>query len=185
MLILLIRQLVFAQEYAVDKGASIISGVVSFESSGGDLYGSNRNTLFVFAPSFSHLVSRNFLIGGIIEYAGQWDGSYNATQIAFGPHLGFAAGNETSTTFPYFVAGFHYITSNSNYGSFFGSTSLSGTEISLGAGAIVAMKKHLGMNVSFNFDFASLGNDGNSRSGNTFSIGLGISGLLFKENSSK
>ncbi len=184
MLIVLAHQ-VQAQDFAVDKGASIISGVVSFESSGGDLYGSNRNTLFVFAPSFSHLVARNFFIGGTIEYAGQWNGSYSATQIAFGPHLGFAAGNESSTSFPYLAAGFRYITSSSNYGRFLGSSSFSGTEISLGAGVIVAMKKHLGLNAGFNFDITTLGKDGNSSSGNTFSIGLGLSGLLFKESSSK
>ncbi len=124
-------------------------------------------------------------MGVTIEYAGQWNGTYNASQIAFGPHPGFAAGNESSTSFPYPAAGFRYNTSGPDNRNFSGSASLSCTEIPLGAGVIVAMKKHLGLNVDFNFDITTLGRDGNSRSGNTFSIRLGLSGLLFKQSSSK
>lgn len=182
-----ISQSSFAQEYAVDKGATIISGSFGFESSGGDLYGNDRASTLQFTPSFSHLVAKNFFIGGTIEFAGQWQGGASLTSFAIGPHLGYAGGSASSNVFPYFIFGFRYITSSIDFGDGFfgGSSSVSGTDFMLGLGTIVALKKHLGLTVGVNFDFVTLGDDGESESGNTISLGVGLCGLLFKSGETK
>ncbi len=170
-----------AQQYASGKGATILSGMISFQSNGGDLYGSDRINFLQITPSFSSMVANNFALGGSLEFAGQWEGGASITSVAIGPHLGWIGGTEASTSFPYFIVGFRYISQSVDFGSpLFGSSTASGTNISVNGGTIVALRKHLGLNIGIRFDLVTLSQNSQSESGNIISIGAGLSGLLFK-----
>jgi hypothetical protein len=173
-----------AQEYAVDKRATWLSGTAGFSSHGGDLYGRRQNT-FVLAPSFSHFVVSNFFIGAAAEVGYRSEGNFNSTILGIGPHLGLAGGNLNSTVFPYFAVGvqFHYETS-SHY-SFSGAQDLHGIDLAFGAGMVATLKAHLGLTFEAAFHLLNMNISGESVYGNTTSIGIGLTGLFFKGTSAK
>jgi hypothetical protein len=186
--ITMLSNVTYAQEYAVDKGATWFSGMAGFSSQGGEFYsgkGGKRLTTVVFTPSFNQFVVKNFFIGASVELAAQTQGSFDATTLAVGPHLGVAAGNINSTVFPYFSAGIRFYSTSADYGSFFGSQEYKGTDVVLAAGVTSTMKAHIGLSIEGAFHLLSLSSGSNSESGNSFSLGIGITGLFFKGTSSK
>lgn len=136
----------FAQEFAVDKGATFISGVASFTSQGGELfedYDGNNASTFNLSPNVNFFVAKNFFIGGGLEFAHEKQGDYTSNNIGLGPQIGYAFGNENSTAFPYFDVGLRYYGMSVDYGS--GNSEGSGTDIFLGAGIVIPVKSHLGI----------------------------------------
>ena len=175
---------VSAQQYAIDKKATIISGSGSFMSQGGDLFediDGNKATTFTFTPNINHFITKNFFIGGSLEFSTKSQGDYNSNGIGIGPQIGYAFGGPQSKAFPYLDLGIRYYLMNTDYGS--GDDILfSGSDISLGFGVIVPIKAHIGLIFEGGYRMMDLKDkDSNdSYSGNIFSIGVGIAGLLFQ-----
>jgi hypothetical protein len=172
----------FAQEYAVDKGATFISGVASFTSQGGELfkdYDGNNASTFNLSPSVNYFVAKNFFVGGGLEFAHEKQGDYKTNSIGIGPQIGYAFGNENSTAFPYFDVGLRYYGMNIDYGS--DNSEGSGTDIFFGAGIVVPVKSHLGITIEAGYHMMDIKEKetDTSYSGNIFAIGIGIVGLLF------
>ena len=174
-----------AQQYAIDKKATIINGLVSFMSKGGDLFmdsDGNKSTSFIITPNFNHFITKNLFVGGGIDLSTESQGDYGYNGIGIGPQIGYAFGGPQSTAFPYLELGIRYYTMNVNYG-LGDSYHYSGSDIALGFGVIVPIKPHLGLIIGGGYHIMDLKDkDSNDNySGNILSIGIGIAGLLFKD----
>jgi len=179
-----LTELLFCQEYAVDKGASFVGGNVSFTSQGGDLFAdeeNNRATTFTMTPSINHFILKNFCIGGGIALSSQTQGRARINSVGVGPQIGYVFGKPSSTAFPYFDAGVRYYSMTSDNVSYIDSN-VNGTDIFFGFGVLVPLKSHVGMAFEGEYHRMDLKgqNTGPSTSGDIFSIGIGIVGLLYK-----
>jgi hypothetical protein len=165
------------QQYALDKGASFITGNISLKSQGGELYtgsSSDRLQTWTLTPSYNKFVSKNFFIGAGIDMTYMSQGSSSARILGIGPQLGFASGNETSTSYPYFILGAKYMDMKIS-----DNIKPTGSDIFIGFGIIMPLKEHLGISFEGTYHAVSLSFEGVSQSGNTLSIGVGIVGLLY------
>ncbi|TKG95212.1 porin family protein [Puteibacter caeruleilacunae] len=172
----------FAQEYAVDKGAYLISGTVSFSNMNGELfedYNGDGVTAFQLAPKVNYFVAKNFFVGGGLDWSHQKQGDVKTNNIGFGPQFGYAFGDENSTAYPYLDAGLRYYGVKVDSGS--SDSKASGTEIFFGAGIVVPVRSHIGITFEAGYHIMNLEDKDSdvSASGNIFGIGIGISGLLF------
>lgn len=170
----------FSQIYALDEGAAIISGMASFASQRGDLFGdNNRNDINVFtlAPAFDYFIMPNVSLGAGLAYTGYSQGDFNSSSIEIGPSLGYFIGDENSNNFPYFFGRIHYSITGSR------DQVISGTDISFGLGLIAPIQNrgHLGFSIEAGYhilDFKKKWWD-RSLSGNKIVLGVGIVGLIF------
>jgi hypothetical protein len=176
---------VSAQQYAVDKKATIISGSLSFTSQGGDLFedfDGNKATTFSFTPNINHFITKNIFFGGSLELTTESQGDYKFTGTGIGPQIGVAFGGSQNKAYPYLDLGLRYYTMKSDFGS--GSdVKFSGSDLSLGFGVIVPLKSHIGLIFEGGYHMMNLKDKDSkdSYSGKIFSIGAGIAGLLFKD----
>jgi hypothetical protein len=175
---------VSAQQYAIDKKATIISGYGSFMSQGGDLFedtDGNKGNTFNFQPSIIHFITKNFFLGGSLEFLVESQGDYKSNGVGIGPQIGYAFGGPQSNAFPYLDLGLRYYSMSVDLGS--GSDmQFGGSDIALGFGVIVPIKSHIGLIFEGGYHIMSLKDKDTSDnySGNIFSIGIGIAGLLFQ-----
>lgn len=177
--------IVSGQEYAIDKKATIISGTASLMNQGGDLFeGSNGKhaTTITFTPNINHFITRNFFVGGGIELSNQSQGNYKSNSISIGPQIGYAFGNSSSKAFPYIDLGIRYYSSTENFDAMSGDLKITGSEILLGFGVIVPVNTHIGLIFEGGYQKLNIKNKQYNieSSGNIFSMGVGIAGLLFK-----
>lgn len=180
-----ISSLLSAQQYAVDKKATIIAGSGIFMRQGGDLFEDSNGesaTTVTFTPSINHFITKNLFIGGGMEFSKESQGDYNANSIGIGPQIGYAFGNSNSTVFPYLDLGIRYYSMTADYG-YGDDYQFSGSDISLGFGLIIPLKTHLGLIFEGGYHMMDLKNKDldDTASGNVFSIGIGIAGLLYQE----
>lgn len=175
---------VSAQQYAIDKKATIISGSGSFMSQGGDLFedtDGNNATTITFSPNINHFITKNFFIGGGIEFSTESQGDYKSDGIGIGPQIGYVFGGPQSKALPYLDLGIRYYKMNVDYG-FADDYQISGSDISLGFGVIVPIKAHIGLIFEGGYHMLDLKDkdSDDTLSGNILSIGVGIAGLLFQ-----
>lgn len=168
----------FSQDYAVDKGAFILSGTGGFISQGGDLYediDENRLTTFSLTSTVNYFVIRNVFIGAGLSYNRMAQGDFSVSTLGIGPTVGYAFGKTEGKIYPYFAAGIQL------YSLGAAGDTTSGSDIAISAGMIISIKEHLGLIVEVGYHFQNLKNEAwpESLSGNIFSIGIGIAGLLF------
>jgi len=179
---LVIGNFVWAQEYAVDKKAIMISGVASFNSQSGELFEDSENnkaTTFNLSPSVNYFLVKNFFAGGGMTFNSETQGDYKSSTLAFGPQVGYAFGKAESNVFPYIDFGLRCYFFGYDYN---GNTyNLMGSSSFVGAGIIFALKSHIGITLEGNYNMVDLEEkDGDvTYSGNTFTIGIGITGLFF------
>lgn len=175
--------IVSAQQYAIDKKATIITGSGILMSQGGDLFedtDGNNATTITFAPTIDHFIIKNLFIGGGIEFSAKSQGDYSSNAIGIGPQIGYVFGSPNSTALPYLDLGIRYYKMNVDYGV--GDDSqISGSDIILGFGVIIPVKKHIGLIFEGGYHMMDLKDkdSDDSDSGNILSIGIGIAGLLF------
>ncbi|MBS0010411.1 MAG: hypothetical protein KFF49_03320 [Bacteroidales bacterium] len=173
-----------AQQYAIDKKATIILGSGSFMSQGGDLFedlDGNKATAFTFTPSIYHFITKNFYIGGSLEFTTESQGDYSFNGVGIGPGIGYAIGGPQSQVFPYFELGMLYYKMNADYGT--GDDSqFAGSDIYLGFGVIIPIKEHIGLIFGSAYHMIDLKDKDfdDNYSGNVFSIAVGIAGLIFQ-----
>jgi hypothetical protein len=181
-----LSSMIFGQEYAIDKKATMLSLMGSYTSSGGKLFedASNNNVqTFTLTPSFNHFVSKNFFIGGGLETSNQTQGGSSVKSFGFGPLIGYAFGKSNSTAFPYIDLGLRYysITSDGGYG-YNTSVSAAGTDLFFDFGVIFPIKDHVGLTFeggdqSLKLKMSDYTNV--TKTGNIFSFSMGFVGLLF------
>ena len=175
---------VLAQQYAVDKKATIISGTGSFMSQGGDLFediDGNKATTFTFTPNLNHFITKNFFIAGSFEFSSESQGDYSSNGIGIGPQIGYAFGGPQSQVFPYLDLGIGVYKMIVDYGPS-DDFQFSGSDIFFGGGIIVPIKAHIGLVFEAGYHMLDLKDKdtGDSYAGNIFSIGVGISMLIFQ-----
>jgi hypothetical protein len=167
---------IMAQEYAIDKRATIIAGTSILTLQGGDLFNNSEGkgvTNFSFTPTVNHFVTKNLFIGLGVGFSSVSQGDYRTKAFGIGPQLGYAFGESTSTAFPFLDLGIRYYKNATDYGV--GNTQRSGSDISLGFGFIFPVKNHIGIIFEGGYHLLKL----DSNSGNFFSMGIGIAGLIF------
>ncbi|HLP75270.1 MAG TPA: outer membrane beta-barrel protein [Bacteroidales bacterium] len=173
-----------AQEYPIDKKAVIISGSGSLLSQGGDLYEGfekGRATIINVSPTINYFILKHLFIGAGFDFYQESQRNINNNLFGIGPQIGYAFGGPDGRVFPYIDMGFRYYSSKQYYGGIVSDLKRSGSDAVFGFGVIVPVKTHIGILFEGGYHIIRLKNKvydiGNS--GNTLSIGLGISGLLF------
>lgn len=186
MILVVLHSTLAAQEYAVDKKTTIISGTASYMN-GSAIYLDQEPFFFwnekdlkrvIFTPKVSHFVSKNFFIGGGLEFSSDKQSEYNS--FAIGPHIGYAFGISNGSVFPYVDLGIRYFNMKQRLRDveIYSVEKWAGSQIELGFGAIVPIKKHIGFQFEGGYQMIY---EKNKKVGKIFSIKIGIAGLIFKE----
>jgi len=162
------------QGLAIGKGASMITGLASFTSTGSGS-GSVRTNVLTISPSMDYFILNHFFVGGGFSYSNQSMISSTITQLGIGPEIGYAFGNQDSKAFPYINAGWNYISTNFNPSN--GASSANGSGVSVGLGMIIPIKSHIGFVVEGKYNTFSFSEFNESE--NIISLNIGIVGLLF------
>ncbi|HPG39553.1 MAG TPA: hypothetical protein PLP19_00155 [bacterium] len=171
LMILITSTCIFAQQYAIDKGAVIMSGTTTFSSYGGDLYerSGDRMTTLTIAPALNKFVGKNIFIGAALAYSKMSRGDNSSTTLGVGPTIGYAIGDAKSTNYPFLGVGISYYSVGDE------DDSTGGHDIKLSSGIIISSHKHIGIIIEAGYHMMSL----ESTKGDIITIGLGIAGLLF------
>lgn len=179
--IIFLATAVMAQEYAIDKGSTIVAGMASFTSQGGDLYADsddNRATSLTISPIVNHFFAPNVAIGAAVAYTreAQDDNSYHT--LGIGPTLSYFIGAAKSATFPYLSAGIRYYNIGNEGDEH---DTIGGTDIVLGGGILATINGHIGIVIEAGYHIMNLKHKDwdESMSGNIFSVGIGIAGLFY------
>jgi hypothetical protein len=178
LLLLFSATFAISQDYAVDKGAFILSGTGSFTSQGGDLYKDfegNRLSTFSLTSAADYFVVRNVFIGAGITYTRMSQGEDSMSTVGIGPTVGYAFGKAEGKSYPYIATGIQFYSVGAD------DETIPGTNIFIGAGMILSIKEHLGLVLEIGYNFQKLKHEdwAESESGNAFIISIGIAGLIF------
>jgi hypothetical protein len=176
--IVLLTSIAFSQDYAIDKGSKIISGMGSYASQGGDLFENSdgdRATTIMLMPILNYFIAPNISIGGGVAYTSKSQGDYSIHTIGIGPTIGYFIGDSNSKSYPYLAAGIRY------YSMGYDDDSISGTDIVIGGGVIAPVKDHIGIVIEAGYHIMNLKHKDwdESESGNIIMIGIGVAGLLY------
>ncbi|MBU1708051.1 hypothetical protein KKB28_09100 [bacterium] len=187
----------FAQEFAVDKKAMLISGSIAFSSSGGDLYviGDKRLTEINLTMTFDYFIARQVIIGLPLTFHRKYIGDYNFTAtIGIGPEIGYVYGKEKSQVLPYAKIGYQYVVMSSEnfmtayeYGAIGDGVQ---TDVIFSLGTLLLLQKHIGINPQISYHFQKHEADDGyysssysyrelSQSGNVLRFSIGLTGLLY------
>jgi len=187
--LLLFTGIAFAADYPVDKGSTIISGMFSFTNSSGELYEDEEGhsvTMLNLAPSVLTFVVANFALGGQLALTRASQGDASATGLAIGPKLAYFVGGPNSKAYPYFGMGFAYLrnTFEVEYNGYWGyereTYTISGTKFFFSAGVSIMVAPHLAIACEGVYNMDNLKPEhGESASGNTFAIAVGLAGFIF------
>lgn len=159
---------------ATDKGSSIISGMFSYSSQGGDLYAwdDERFNTFQLIPSFFYFVAPGIGLGADISYERMSQGDDSFTTWGAGPKIGYFM-DSGSNTIPFVAGGFNYLDMDDGD---------NGSRIKLGGGLLIR-KGHLAVSIEANYNIDRIkfefGGMSESESGNSFGISVGFAGLLY------
>lgn len=161
---------------ATDSRAAIVSGMLSFSSQGGDLYGGfddERLTTITIMPSFIYFVAPGIGIGGDLSYSRLSRGENSLTTWGVGPKIGYFM-DSGGNIIPFFAGGINYLSiSDEEDGE-------NGFRFKFGGGILIR-RDHMAISIEaayvidrFKFEGAS-----ESTTGNTIVIGVGFAGLLY------
>jgi len=163
----------YGPQYAVDKGSFMVAGSAGFASFGGDAYGGgDRVTVISFRPSLVYFAIPNVGVGGQIEFERTSFADEDRTFYGIGPVLSYFIGNETSRILPHFAISFLWGKQTDSF---------SQTVVHLGAGGTYLLIPQVGISaeVFYQFENYSPENAGQSASGNSAGVTLGISAFVF------
>ena len=167
-----------AQGYAIDQGALVLDGTVSYSSDGGDLYedadGNRVNTALV-NPSVLYFVAPGLAIGGELYVENASQGDFSLTTIGVGPEITYFFGGPESTVYPYVSAGLAYASLSSDF------FDASGIGFGFGAGAAFMLTNSVAITAGGSYDILNLSVDqvDETESGNTFRLEIGVAAFLF------
>ncbi|UCC43948.1 MAG: hypothetical protein JSU65_12675 [Candidatus Zixiibacteriota bacterium] len=167
----------------IDKGAWVLGGEMSFQSLSGDLYecGGDATTVVSFTPNFGAFVSPGFMMGIEADLLSVTECGDTDTWITIGPRISFYLRPQGSdfeakgTVLPYVAAFFHV-----------GSIDYSGlgdnitiTEFGAAAGAVFMASNSVGVNFGARFSSDKRTYRGDSASGTTVKVGVGITSFIY------
>ena len=167
-----------AQDYAVDQGAFVLGGTVSFSSDGGDLYenaeGDRVNTALL-NPGILYFISPGLAIGGELYVENVSQGDFSVTTIGIGPEIAYYFGDAESTVYPFVEAGISYASVSSDF------IDASGIGFGLGAGAAFMLTRSVAITAGGAYEISNLSVDqlDDTQSGNTIRLELGVAAFLF------
>ena len=165
-----------AQSEATSSGAQIISGAFAFSSQGGDLhenFGGDRQSNFLFTPSYLRFVMDKLAIGGSFSLNRISQGDASFTIWGIGPKASYFFDTDANSI-PYLGIGLGYRSIGSdgdNEGGF-------GYNI---GGGFMLRKDHLGVTIEAGYQGESFKPAGASDNitGNTLYISVGFAALLY------
>lgn len=162
---------------ATDRGAALISGIFSFTSQGGDLYGgfdNDRLTTIAIVPSLFYFVAPGIGIGGDLSYNRVSRGDFSATIWGVGPKIGYFV-DSGSNTIPFVAGGINYLSIGDD------DDSEGGLRFKFGGGILIR-KGHMAVSIEVSYVLDRFKFEGASESttGNTIAIGVGFAGFLYK-----
>lgn len=173
----------FSQEYAIDKGASFLSGSGGFSITKYTNSSSSNIIQFSLSASDNYFIAKGLFIGAVsgFGFSSQKDVSHSYS-INLGPQIGYAIGNIDSEVFPYVSAGFRY-GGSIHYQEIIYSGSnewVSSYTYTAGIGAIIPVKQHIGLIVRCTYTYSTSKNDYVNTDVGNFVIGFGMTGLFYK-----
>jgi len=167
---------VHGQGFAIGRGATMITGLASFTSTGYSS-GSDHTSVLTITPSINYFILDHFFIGGGFSYSNQSLNSGNITGLAIGPEIGYAFGKQDSKAFPYINAGWNFQSTKFDQ-SFYGLTDNNGSGVCFGLGMIIPLRSHVGFVLEGKYN--KLNYSELNESVDVISLNFGIVGLLFK-----
>ncbi|MBU1708052.1 hypothetical protein KKB28_09105 [bacterium] len=181
----------FSQDFAIDKGALLVSGMLEYSSHTGDMYEGryfHRSTEFAFTQTYDYFIDTRIFVGLRTTFTRTTEGDNSKTHgFGGGPEVGFAFGKTESQVFPYAKIGYQYLAEHSKYQAFTGYGYQTSewdavqTEIIYSTGVIVPIKKHFSVTCELSYRMQSKKYDDSDDSikGNILKFGVGLSGLFF------
>ena len=176
--ILAIAAPVSAQDYAIDQGAWVLDGTVSYNSDGGELYenadGDRANTVLV-NPSLLYFVTPGLAIGGALFVENFSQGDFSLTTIGIGPAVNYFFGEPESTVYPFLGASVAYASLSSDF------FDASGIALGFGGGAAFMLSGSVAITAGGSYEISNLSIDqlDETQSGNTFRLEVGVAAFLF------
>lgn len=169
---------VSAQDFAIDKGAFVLDGTISFNSDGGELFenvdGDRANTVLL-NPSVLYFVAPGLAIGGELYVENASQGDFSVTTIGVGPEVTYFFGGPESTVYPFIAAGVSYASLSSDF------VDASGIGFGFGAGAAFMLTSSVAITAGGSYEISNLSVDqtNETQSGNTIRLELGVAAFLF------
>jgi len=164
----------------IDKGSINVGGLLSIQSSGGDIYAGgdgDRQTMTLFIPSARYFITPNIAVGGDIMYLRSSQGDVSATQVGIGPAAAYFFKVQNEKFYPYVGLGLLYYNYSIDVGEW--DTSASGFDFRFGGGVAYMLGKNLAVVAELNYHIQSLKpEDGDSESGNIFAFTVGFAAFL-------
>lgn len=172
--LLLAVPVLFAQD-ALMKGALDLGGSFGFTSQSGDLYenaAGDGQSVITFAPDMGYFLMDNLSLGLLLDYSSRSQGDDKASTFMYGPKLNYYLGAMGSGN-PFVHAAFIFGSSTTEVGGteFKHSTS----EMQFGAGYLVWLNDHVGLDVLLGYSMDSITPDGGDAvKGSAFGIMIGF-----------
>lgn len=168
--------------YAIDKGAVVLDGSISFTSSGGDLYentAGDRASSITAMPAVMYFVMPGLAVGGqlLLDYSKQ--GDVSATSLGVGPSVAYFFGGPDASVFPFVQGTFDYVHTKIDLGGG-DDFSASGWGVTGAVGAAFMLTKTVALigDAFYRIESAKP-QGGDSVKGNVFGISLGVGAFIF------
>jgi hypothetical protein len=163
---------------AVSSGSVMVSGLISFTNSSGNLYTYDGQSLtsFTLTPNLVFFAAKSFGIGFDFSLTALSQGGSSATSIAIGPKILFMGGEPNASS--YFFAGMGMNYMNISQSGYYGSE-INGTRIKFSLGVVPTTGQHLGFPIEVGILLDNLGTSSYHESGLVLFIGTGLAGFIF------
>jgi hypothetical protein len=163
---------------AVSSGSVMVSGLISFTNSSGNLYTYDGQSLtsFTLVPNLVLFAAKSFGIGFDLSLTTLSQGGSSATSIAIGPKILFMGGEPNASSYFFAGMGMNYmsISQSGYYGS-----EINGTRIKFSLGIVPMVRQHLGFPIEAGILIDNLGQASYRESGIVLVIGTGLAGFIF------
>jgi len=165
---------------ALEKGSTLLGGLISFSSVGGDLYGvgDDRSNLLTVAPNIINFLINNFGFGVDADYTRTWVDKSHTDQLVLGPKIMYVI-PRGSTIRPYLGTGIGLIMWGSGYNG--NSVYDFGLTAKGAIGVLFFLNEHYAttMELGMRWDRWKPEHSDESIWGNTIVFDIGFSGFIY------
>ena len=206
-IITLASSFAFSQEFAVDKGSTLIMGKLGFDNYylyTGDYDIENTTSKLAeisIAPRIHQFFLPRFALGGELQFVRTSQkieaigGSDDQDELSVytwsvGPSFGYYFGQPETGVYPYLTLGVMYVTSGYSMPvgnrKGYDSDSIEGRDIKVGIGCVAAIRDHLGLVAELGYHSYDMSGTYNlskmfstPEDGHVVEISVGVAGILF------
>ncbi|MCX7785754.1 MAG: hypothetical protein N2201_05975 [candidate division WOR-3 bacterium] len=170
---------------AISKGNIMISGLISFTNTSGNLYSYDGSSIssFTFAPNFVFFAAKSFGIGFDISLTSASTAGSTALQSAFGPKALVMVGVPKGLFYFYTGIGINYMISSVSIEDYledyYYRNTIDGMRIKFAVGVMPVVNQNLGVPIEAGIYFDNLSDETLSESGTVLVFGVGLVGFLF------